>query len=114
MKSENSFSFGFAAAVTEAVCTPPSSSQAGTTPTKLLLSISASSHESFELCLWASVLYLLLLLASVSKTYPKVTASSLYTTSVAVNKRFNGGAQLSDGGEICYLFADQSFTFVFL
>lgn len=78
------------------------------------LSISASSHESFELCLWASVLYLLLLLASVSKTYPKVTASSLYTTSVAVNKRFNGGAQLSDGGEICYLFADQSFTFVFL
>lgn len=78
------------------------------------LSISASSHESFELCLWASVLYLLLLLASVSKTYPKVTTSSLYTTSVAVNKRFKGGAQLSDGGEICYLFADQSFTSVFL
>ena len=41
--------------------------------------LSASSHRSFGLCLWASVLYLGLFCVSVNKTFPKVTGSSLYT-----------------------------------
>ena len=39
----------------------------------------ASSHRSFKLCLWASVLYLGLFCVSVNKTFPKVIGSSLYT-----------------------------------
>ena len=45
------------------------------------LSVPASSHQSCELYLWASLLYVDLFCVSVSKTRPKVLASSLYTTS---------------------------------
>lgn len=68
----------FAAADTEAAWIPGMESGS----TKLLpsepLSISALSDQSFDLCMWAPVLYFSSLCASLSRMCPKVIASLLY------------------------------------
>lgn len=60
------------------------------------LSISASSRHSFDLSLWAPVLYLDLFCASLSKMCLKVVASLLYV--ILARQRFHRLALLSDSG----------------
>ena len=62
------------------------------------LSSSASSHHCSELCLWASVLCLVLFCGSMNKMCPEVIASSPYATSAY--KRFHRNTLLSVAGEI--------------
>ena len=61
---------------------------------------SASSCRSFELHLWASVLYRDVCCASVGKMCPKVIASSLYT--ISAYGRFHRHALLSESGGTLY------------
>jgi len=52
------------------------------------LGILVPGHHSFELCLWAYLLYLDLFSASITKMCPKLTASSIYT--LQFTKDFTG------------------------
>lgn len=60
---------------------------------RTILSISASSYHSFELHLWASVLYLYLFCPSVSKMYPKVI-SCFFALCHLAYERFHRNALL--------------------
>ena len=66
-----------------------------------ILGISASSPHSFELCLWASVLYLSVFYASDGKICPKIITSSLYAT--LAYKKFHRNTLLFDNGGNLYI-----------
>lgn len=66
-------------------------------------SCSALSLQRFELCHWAAVPYLNLFSASISKIYPKIIASPLYT--ISCRERFLRKALLSDSKGNLYSFS---------
>ena len=69
-----------------------------------ILSILASSRHSFQLCLWASVLYLDLFCTSVSKMCSKVIVFSLYA--VLAYESFHRNALLSNSRGTLYWVSD--------
>ena len=69
-----------------------------------MFSVLASGCRSFELCLWASVLYLDLFCTPVSKMCSKVIIFSLYA--VLVYKRFHRNALLLDNRGTMYWVSD--------
>ena len=62
-------------------------------------SISALSRHTFQLVLWASVLYLHLFCASFCKIHPEVNVSPVYTK--WAYERFHRSILLADRGEVC-------------
>lgn len=73
-ESEENFGRSFCTKSSQRLCAPQQAERPHHTPSPVLtLSISASSHQSSELHLWAYVLYPDLVCASISKTCPKVS-----------------------------------------
>ena len=100
MKGKNSVYF---VTVMAAACSAPEPWEChGQAPSPSTVSIAVPSHCSFELCLWASVLSSHLSCASLSKMYPKVIASSLYT--ILAYRWFHRNVLLSNMGKLVLAF----------